>query len=205
MPPANVKEAQFLLFTDWDHPPGKSTRRAVENWPPFLGANPLDVPRIKDLKQAVNLRLDGRLGGSIDALDRIYFRHTNLGIDLVDNGDGSWDKVQGAIVDLDATARGQNAAKLSRVATSLARQAPEYVRVRSKVLICLLPSAAGAALPAFPKATVLEVKNTASSQDLVSEVLTWLSGLNVYVDDDRMNAPQELREAVEEFLEKKLV
>ena len=149
---AIAKEAQFLLFTDWDHPPAKSTKRAVENWPPFLAANPLDVPRIKDLKQAINDRIDARLAGAIDAADRIYFRHTNVGIDLVGNGDGTWDKVQGAIVDPDATARGGNAEKLSRVAKSLARQAPEYLRLKSKVLICLLPSAGGASAPSFPAA-----------------------------------------------------
>jgi hypothetical protein len=205
MPPAIAKEAQFLLFTDWDHPPAKSAQREVENWPPFLAANPLDVPRVKDLKQAINRRIDGRLGGSIESADRIYFRHTNVGIDLVGNGDGSWDKVQGAIIDPDTTARGQNAEKLSRVTKNLARQAPEYLRLRSKVLICLLPSAAGASAPAFPAATVLEVKKTASSQDLMSEVVTWLTALNVHVDDDRMNATKELRDAVEEFLEKKLI
>jgi hypothetical protein len=205
MSPAIAKEVQFLLFTDWDHPPRKSAKRPVENWPPFLAANPLDVPRIKDLKQAINGRIDGRLNGSIDSVDRIYFRHTNVGIDLVGNGDGSWDKVQGAIVDPDTTARSQNAAKLSRVATNLARQAPEYLRLRSKVLICLLPSAGGASAPTFPAAPVLAVKSTANSQDLMSEVLTWLTALNVHIDDDRMNATKEVRDAVEEFLEKKLL
>ena len=204
MSPAIAKEAQFLLFTDWDHPT-KSQRRAVENWTPFLAADPNDVPRIKDLKEAINVRIDLRLSPAIQADDRIYFRHTNLGIDLVGNGDGSWDKVQGAIVDPDTAARGQNADKLARVAINIARQAPEYLRLKGKVLICLLPSGAGAVAPAFPKANVLDVKPTASSKALRDEILAWLTALNVQIDDDRMNAPKELRDAVEEFLEKKLV
>jgi hypothetical protein len=39
----------------------------------------------------------------------------------------------------------------------------------------------------------------------MSEVLTWLTALNVHIDDDRMNATKEVRDAVEEFLEKKLL
>jgi hypothetical protein len=91
------------------------------------------------------------------------------------------------------------------LAKGLARKAPEYIRLRGEVLICLLPGSSAGPLSTLPTGNVVRIKSTADSKTLVTEVLTWLTVLNVRIDDDRMNAPKPLRDAVEEFLEKILI
>ncbi len=205
-PPHMRKEAQFLLFTDWEQTQSGSTPRDVEHWPPFAANNPKDVATMKDLKQAINIRLDGQLNPSVDPPDRVYFRHTNFGVELIhDGGTLQWESLQGAIVDPDTAARNENFTKLSAMAKGLARKAPDYIRERSAVLICLLPGSSAGPPVTFPAAKVLKVEPTKDSKGLVAEVLAWLTTLNVQIEDDRMNAPKELREAVEIFLEKNLV
>lgn len=205
-PPHIKKEAQFLLFTDWGETQANQAPRDVELWPPFAAKNPKDGATMKELKRLINIRLDERLAETVDVADRVYFRHTHRGIELMNSGATlRWETLQGAIVDQDTAARGDNLAKLLALAKNLAWKAPEFLRVRSKVLICLLP-ASGVPPPAtFPATNVLMIERAMDSKSLVGEVLIWLTSLNVQIDDDKMNAPKDLREALEEFLEKYLV
>jgi hypothetical protein len=201
-----IKETEFFLFTDWGQTQGKAASQDVEHWPPFAVANPKDRATIKDLRQAINIRLDKRLSGLVDAADRVYFRHTNRGVELIRNdAPPHWEHLQGAIVDPDTASHGENSDKLSMLAKGLARKAPEYIRLRGEVLICLLPGSSAGPLSTLPTGNVARIKPTADSKTLVTEVLTWLTVLNVRIDDDRMNAPKPLRDAVEEFLEKILI
>lgn len=200
------KETQFFLFTDWGLTQTNPASRDVEHWPPFAATNPKDPATMKDLGVAINLRLGSRLNTLVDEEDRVYFRHTNRGVELIrDDPAPRWEYLQGAIVDPNTATRGENSTKLSVLAKGLGRKASDYIVARSVVLICLLPGTTTALPTAFATGNVFRVKTTGDSKSLVAEVLNWLTALNVQIDDDRMNAPKPLRDAVEEFLEKILV
>lgn len=204
--PRRKKETQFFLFTDWPQKQSTHAAGGVEDWPPFATANPKDTRTIKDVRTAINLRLDNRLHGCVDGDDRVYFKHTNRGVELIrEDTAPNWEFVQGAIVDLDAASHAGNSEKLSTLAKGLARKAPEYLRNGSEVLICLLPGSSALLPSVFGTAKVLKVKPTSDSACLIGEVLTWLTALNIKINDDRENAPKLLRDAVEEFIEKNLV
>ena len=192
------KQALFFLFTDWDQ-----AQPTLDAWQPFAAIRSADRTTIRDITWQINASLEVRLSGVVDSDDRIYFSHTKRGIQLIQAGDPpNWEFMQGAIVDLKAASpQSGNSEKLSKLAKGLGRKAPAYVHSRLRILICLLPSAR-TALP-----SILESRETfklcwpADSGRLVSDVCDWLTELNKQIEDDRINAPQELREAVEKFLE----
>ncbi len=200
------KETQFFLFTDWDQTHASPAAPGVDQWPPFVTANSNDKATVKDVKNAINIRLDTRLNGVVDPPDRVYFGHTNRGVGLISNDPAPhWEFLQGAIVDLDTASRGENSSKLSALAKGLARKAPQYIRDRSSVLVCLLPGPSTGLTSVFTMGKVFKLTSTKDSKSLIAELVVWLTDLNTQIEDDRMNAPEELREAVEEFLEKILI
>jgi hypothetical protein len=200
------KETKFFLFTDWSQTRADRKASGVEQWPLFAAANPKDTVTIKDVRTTINVRLDTRLNDLVDPADRVYFKHTNHGVELIrDDAATHWEYVQGAIVDTATASHAGNSDKLSALAKGLARKAPEYIRIKGEVLICLLPGSSAPLPPVFTSAHVLNVKRTGDSATLIGEVLTWLTTLNIQIEDDRLNAPQPLRDAVEEFIEKILI
>ena len=200
------RDTLFFLFTDWDQVRSTQTAQSLDVWPPFAAAMSQDMTTMSAISYQINIRLDSRLNGVVDPQDRIYFDHTKRGVALIQLGDSPhWGRIQGAIVDLQTTSSNhENSEKLSTLVKGLAREAPEYLRSEVKILICLLPGAETQLPPLLSSCRSFKVRRTQDSKTLASNVSDWLTEFNVRIEDDTINAPEDVRKAVNELLDRML-